>query len=557
MDETGNIESSTYVVLLAPEAATRFDAGMLGSALEAAKATAARRRFGLRALVCLTEPSEAGAAQALAIIASQLRERAVPAQWLLGSAVDPHLAGDGLRAIMPVGADSTDQKALALALSDLVIADSGETWLRERAGVLNKPIFPPGGEPGSMAISSRPVLALDPGTRRFGRIYQYIAGRFEAFWVTVLAFEPKRFFRLQGWFSGWAPRSGFPPESARRFSLEDAAGEAADEKARRDFAAFDRAAIYGARVHRDFLWALCVFTAIAAVFGQFGVAQRGGSDGVSQLTLIGHLVSLVFVAVLLPLVWSTRWRSRWIAARVGAEDLRIGQFLLPMMIAPPALTLPDVTPAEAAQALPGGVEALTHGADYRRIATNAAVRALRAVGLPSLSPEVDDARRAAWLGALIEDQIGYHRANRRRLLRADRHALYLMYVITALAFVEPVLETIVKVGWVFEDLGMPPSWIAALDAWIKGSRWETLIFTAMPAMLAAFHAASSRMGFANRAQLSLRVEDALVEVLGQLPRAPEGGWRRVRQLALAATQAMEDENQSWHTSMLRARDMPP
>jgi len=219
--------------------------------------------------------------------------------------------------------------------------------------------------------------------------------------------------------------------------------------------------------------------------------------------------------------------------------------------------LPDISPVEAAHAFPGRFILSSSAPDYRRLATNAAVRALRTRGLPSLSPDVDDARRAAWLGALIEDQIGYHRANRSRLLRADRHALNMMYGITALAFVEPVMETIVKFGWLIEHFGVPPAWIDALDAWIKGSRWETLIFTAMPAMLAAFHAASARMSFANRAQLSLRVEDALVEVLGQLPKAPEGGWRRVRQLALAATQAMEDENQSWHTSMLRARDMPP
>ena len=327
--------------------------------------------------------------------------------------------------------------------------------------------------------------------------------------------------------------------------------------AQRSYGALDRAAIYGARAHRDMIWAICVLTALAAIFAGLGKASSQTDAGTSGFVIAGQFFTLIPVLILLPWVWLLHLRNRWIAARVGAEDLRLAQILLPMMIAPPQMTLPDVAKADLKPGPPSGL--LRRPApDYRRMAALEVVRAIRSQGLPVLDPDVNDRRRAAWLAANVDEQIKYHQANQARLRGADRNALWLTYIITAVSLVAPVAESIVSYAHEAETwFGISPDFIASLKAWLQASPSHLVIVTALPAIGAAFHGAATRMGFANRATLSARVSDALLEVKRQLAVSVEFGWPAIRRLALAAAQAMEDENQSWHNSLVRARDMPP
>ncbi len=548
---------AAYVALLAPEALDGLDYKAIADALGDAFVRVHRHGYDLRALVSIATPPDGAGRTALLAIKGALAERMIAAQWLLGPGVDEAFAGPGVIARMPDSAEEPDQRAFALGLCDCVVAGPAGGRLLADARRLAKPVFPPGADLPSLAVSARPVLALDPGERFFGRAWRHVAGRFEGFWTNLLSFDPTRPSSWRRYLAGFAPRgdwrpaSDFPTDATRPYALDEAAKADAPGPARRVYAAFDRAAIYGARVHRDVIWAICVFTALAVIFAGIGKLTSEGADAISGWSLFGQFFTLFGVLVLLPLVWSLRLRGRWIAARVGAEDLRLAQILVPMMIAPPQWTLPDLAPGELAK--PG----LRTPPDYRQMAVQGVVRALRSQGLPRLSAGATDETRAAWLAAHLEEQIRYHERNETRLHRAEHNALRMTLGISAFALTAPLAESIVKYREVLTAHGFPAVIVGGVQSWLQASTWQLLLLTALPAVAAAFHAATTRMGFATRAQLSQRVGAALDEIKAQLDNSPEMPWPRLRPLALAAVRAMEDENQSWHNSLVRARDMPP
>jgi hypothetical protein len=551
-----------YVALLAPEAVSGLDAAALAAALRDAFAVVHKQDFELRALISIVNPPDSASREALTAIKAALATRNMAAQWLLGGQVAPEFAGAGTMAQMPVAASEGDQRALALALSDIVVVGPGTSWVKDGAARLNKPAFPPGGDLVSLQISSRDVMSLDPAQRSPRQLLAHFAGRFEAFWLSLLTLEFKRIVSSNGPLSiglhgRWSPNSAFPTEATRPYALDRSALAPEEGPARSSYGALDRAAIYGARAHRDMIWAICVLTALAAIFAGFGKASSQTDAGASGFVIAAQFFTLIPVLILLPWVWLLHLRNRWIAARVGAEDLRLAQILVPMMIAPPQMTLPDVAKADLAPAPPSGLLGRSTP-DYRRMAAQEVVRAVRSQGLPVLDADVDDKRRAAWLIANVDEQIRYHRANQARLRGADRNALWLTYIITALSLLAPLAESIVGYAHQAETwFGISPDFIVALRAWLQDSPSHLVIVTALPAIGAAFHGAATRMSFANRAQLSVRVSEALAEVKRQLADSLDSGWPALRRLALAAAQAMEDENQSWHNSLVRARDMPP
>lgn len=552
----------SYVALLAPEAALGLDAQAIAAALGDASALVAKQNFALRALVSIANPPDSLAGEALAAIKAALSSANISAQWLLGGQVAPEFAGAGIMAKMPAAAVEGDQRTLALALSDIVIAGEGASWAKDGAQRLNKPAFPPGGALASLTIATAEVMTLDPRQNSPRALLGHFAGRFEAFWLGIITLDYKRLLSATGPFSvgirrGWSPHSAFPTDATRPYALDRASLGPDESVAQHTYGVLDRSAIYGARTHRDMIWAVCVLTALAAIFAGLGKASSQTEAGTSGFVIAGQFATLIPVLILLPWVWLLHLRNRWIAARVGAEDIRLAQMLVPMMIAPPQMTLPDISAADLAS---GAQSALLRrpAPDFRRMAAVEVVRAVRSQGLPVLDPDVNDRRRAAWLAANVDEQIKYHKANQARLRGADRNALYLTYLITAVSLVAPTAELIVSYSDIAETwFHIPPAFIAGLKAWLQESPSHLVIVTALPAVGAAFHGAATRMGFANRATLSARVADALSEVKRQLAVSVEFGWPAIRRLALAAAQAMEDENQTWHNSLVRARDMPP
>ena len=348
-----------YVALLAPEAVAGLNTDALGAALGAAQAIVAKQNYGLRALISIANPPDSSSREALGAIAAALAARKIGAQWLLGGQVAPEFAGVGTMAKMPAAAVEADQHTLALALSDIVIVGPGSSWAKDGAERLNKPVFPPGGEPASLLLSSGEVMSLDPKQKSPRALLAHFAGRFEAFWLGLLTLDIKRIVSATGPFAvgirrSWSPHSAFPTEATRPYALDLASLGPDEGIAQRSYGALDRAAIYGARTHRDMIWAVCVLTALAAIFAGLGKASSQTEAGTSGFVIAGQFFTLIPVLILLPWVWLLHLRNRWIAARVGAEDLRLAQILVPMMIAPPQMTLPDVAKADLTAAAPSG-----------------------------------------------------------------------------------------------------------------------------------------------------------------------------------------------------------
>ena len=319
-------------------------------------------------------------------------------------------------------------------------------------------------------------MTLDPRGNSPRALLGHFAGRFEAFWLGIITLDFKRLLSATGPFSvgvrrGWSPRSAFPTDATRPYALDRASLGPDESVAQRTYGVLDRSAIYGARTHRDMIWAVCVLTALAAIFAGLGKASSQTEAGTSGFVIAGQFFTLIPVLILLPWVWLLHLRNRWIAARVGAEDIRLAQMLVPMMIAPPQMTLPDISPADLASGPQSALLRRRPAPDFRRMAAVEVVRAVRSQGLPVLDSDVNDRRRAAWLAANVDEQINYHRANQARLRGADRNALYLTYLITASVSLVKLRSprSIVSYADIAETwfAFIPPAFIAGLKAWLQ------------------------------------------------------------------------------------------
>jgi hypothetical protein len=193
-------------------------------------------------------------------------------------------------------------------------------------------------------------------------------------------------------------------------------------------------------------------------------------------------------------------------------------------VLPSALATEDKEPNAAAH---GSKEA-----EFSFLALAQVKRTVRAHGLPRLRPGLTSTDAVDWLQLIVQDQIAYHRKNRRKLARAE----HMLRRLTQTIF-------LIAVG-------------AVLAHFVLVTKWLLLGTAAAPAFAAAFHGTGTRLGIADRADLSTEIETELDEIDKELTRVrkmPPGAdaWAEVRRMAFQAAEAMGRENSSWHNLVRR------
>jgi hypothetical protein len=252
-----------------------------------------------------------------------------------------------------------------------------------------------------------------------------------------------------------------------------------------------------------------------------------------------ELVSLGFSALV---IWArlARLQDRWTACRLGAEQLRIAQMSLPLLVLPPAFATTDAKPIGDRKI------------DYEFSALAQAKRAVREQGLPHVDySSLPAAEAARWLQLIVEDQIRYHNRNHVTLERAE----VTLNVVSAVVFVASILGVALPlfIPSLRHDAVPPRLWPG----------YYLLLSAVGPALVAALHGAGTRLGFVHRAALSEDMKKrltAIAESIDALIKSADGSmkaWQEVRALAYAAAEAMGAENSSWHRLVRRYRDELP
>jgi hypothetical protein len=181
-------------------------------------------------------------------------------------------------------------------------------------------------------------------------------------------------------------------------------------------------------------------------------------------------------------------------------------------------------------------------------------RAVRDQGLPRAGADFTPQNAAKWLQLIVADQAQYHVGNHRKLEQAEETLNRIIEWLFSLAIVAVILHLGFIVGS-FEE-GPVVRFIEAV---------LLLPTAANPAFAAALHGAGTRLGIVHRTALSEQTRDKLHGINKSLDRfieAPpsvseDGDWTMVRELALAAADAMGEENVSWHGLVRRERDVIP
>ncbi len=361
------------------------------------------------------------------------------------------------------------------------------------------------------------------------------------------------------------------------------------------FEAFDRTALFGAHVHRDLTWMTHLFAAFAvlcAVGAQISwrplqtengvpcqgdvsvqmtcpvapnrsappeappntstpepseqkaaaplVTQNSGSLKVAESPGVKtvHLALNITEGVLLIIVAITWWllhksdlQERWMASRLGAEQLRIARMSLPLLILPPALA----TSEEVA------VDDTTRSAEtqfsFRALAE--VKRIVREQGLPQIGTDFSVKRAAQWLRLIVEDQRIYHQDNFEKLEQM-KNGLELLGVVIFFGALFGVYKH-------FRDHE---------DVWLFAT-------AGLPALGAALHGAGARLGIVHRAALSkdttkeLAAIEPQIDALGESQQSTEVQWARLRLLTVSAAEIMGRENTSWHGLVSRYTDELP
>lgn len=440
---------------------------------------------------------------------------------------------------MSPGASLSDQIEFALALADIVVADTdvvaGQGALIRTARSQRKPIVVPGEHLPSFQAPDSVAHWLATNRPRWHAIERGVFGGAEQMFMELLAFNwrglkeggiqesAKRLWRCIG---GRLPSGAyFAPEKWQALAPDLSALDLSSRIVA-CFDSMDRSALHGSYIHRGLTWIShlgAAFAVAAAVSGQ--LRQGSASWGIAEL------VALILVAVLVLTARHISLQDRWTACRLGAEQLRIARMSLPLFALPPALCTADIPPAGAG---PGDT---TSGLE--QLALVEVKRAVRDQGLPRLRPALEPSQAVAWLQLIVTDQIGYHRGNFRKLECAEAR---LGFVTQAFFFLA----------------------VVAVVAHFTFHAEYLLLFTAAgPAVAAALHGTGIRLGIVHRAKLSRNVEKELIEVstslakLIQAPPATETAWREVRRLASQAAASMGSENTSWHGLVRSYRDQLP
>ena len=522
-------EKEMVVALLAPE--------LLGSNPDLAglRKTLESSGENVRVMLCLSDRTEDA-------IVDALTKSGAEVEILLGPGIElPPTTRHVLR--VPPGTSKDDQNEFALALSDVVVAASGSETspLGRMAAELHKPVITPGCPLPAISRAARITHRLDPDIpgwhswpRVFGRLEQSIVELFAYNWLGREGdgvAESRRRLR-KCWSGTWRPASYFAPEES------DASGnwrELAPDRSAVDnaskivssFDAMDRSALYGSYIHRDFVWVEYLGAALAVLMAVIGELWRN-----QHLTGALEFLLLLLVLGLVLFARHVRLQDRWMACRLGAEQLRIARMSLPLLVLPPALATADTPPAGDGKGKSGDKVEL-------ELAALAEVKqTVRAQGLPRVDGALTLDKAVKWLGLIVDDQVDYHHRNHRKLETAERR---LRFVTTAI-FISAILAVGTHFRWPAEGL--------------------ILVTAAGPALAAALHGAVARLGIVHRSALSIDAEKELKRISDDLAKSvelpvSEDAWRRVRRLAFEAAAAMGRENTSWHGLVRRYADELP
>ncbi len=263
--------------------------------------------------------------------------------------------------------------------------------------------------------------------------------------------------------------------------------------------------------------------------------------------------ALAVVVFLILVAQISRLQDRWMACRLGAEQLRIARMCLPLLVVPPVLLTVDKPPT--AEDTNGATTTLgrlfarmwaRETSEFMFQSLAEAKRAVREQGLPRLSSNLSPMQAAEWLKLVVADQADYHRLNHRKLACADRRLLLL----TTLLF----FRVMVAVG---------------VELW-RHVEVSQLVTVFVPALATALHGAGTRLGIVHRSALSEATGNELEQINTELQRlidrlktqidrqpASNEAWRRMRDAALRAADAMGRENFSWHHLVRLERDHLP
>ena len=568
-------QTDILVVLLAPE--------ILGdSGLEALRDTIRPGSQKIRLLLRLTKPTDQ-------TLVARLVAFHLPVQILLAYGISlPEGIVDVAQ--MPPGTNETDLNNLALALSDVVVCDPklGETSeLVLRAKDLGKPTFSPGQAlPSGPAIRANLTSELDQILPNafwrgiFGALEQGILELLAVGWprkqVNGSADRKKQKFK-RAFLELWGPGAYFAPPKWTDTNPDKAAVDGSAPIVAR-FDSLDRSALRGSYVHRGQIWfvhlgaAFAVFFAVIGAinhiipeinyFPEFFAVIRAFFHKISEIIQFPEGTSALIELLLLSSIFyrisrlqRTQLQDRWTACRFAAEQLRVARMCLPLLVPPHWICGTDEPPPPKPKAnvhsclvrVPWMAPRAEEAEELTFLAISEVKRAVRDQGLPRAGADFTPRKAAEWLQLIVADQAQYHDGNHRKLKQAEETLNRIIEWLFTLAIVGVLLHWVLITAWSIE--------------------WDLLLLltAANPAFAAALHGAGTRLGIVHRIALSEQVWDKLDVINKSLdrfieapPSVPEDDdWRRVRELARDAADAMGEENLSWHGLVRRERDVLP
>jgi hypothetical protein len=472
--------------------------------------------------------------------ALEFGQGAIETQLLLGRGITPP-AGLSAFACWPAGGTANELDEFAFAMADVVVVDPSKATAKRarRAKELGKPLIEPGDPLPFMSAVDSVTQGLDPDAERPRWRGRRFFGRPEQTMLELLAFDfsyshpggrAGSWERLRSCLGrNWHPRAYFVSADCRDVAPDLAVIDPASSLVRH-FEGLDRSALYGSYMHRDQIWAVHALGAFAVFAAVAGVIFNAINVFVwVEVAMLGAMALLVWA------VQKCNLHDKWMACRMGAEQLRIARMCLPLMVLPRALISTDAvfgSPSESSDKNDLTFRAL---AEVKRVIRDEGPLLQGVARLPDSA--------VTWLRCIVADQLDYHRTNHAKLERAEHRG----HCLNRLIF----LLVIVIAGYEIVSLqlnrGVHPL-------------WPLLVTAGGPALLAALHGAMTRLGIVHRAALSWLAQrdlkpilDDLTEIEGR-PVKTDEVWEDVRALTFRAAEAMGRENTSWHGQVRLQRD---
>lgn len=462
---------------------------------------------------------------------------------------------------MPPGSEAAEANELALALSDAVLITdkSPEPDLQRRARDAGKIKVELRGPLPELPVEEHvdDLMKLDPRKHPGG--FYCLWGRGEALLVALLTFLPsiaqslyamgtvllekpqatpglptstrwRQFrqafgtlfipvLRLFEAILGWRDfRPYLAPEGWRTLCPDDRLRNLDAQPAMMSwFDTFELAGGNGARCYRDLIWLAHLLAAAAvcsAVAGSLWADEK-----------IWSWIEFALLAGIALIVW--RGRSglyyRWMACRLGAEELRASILCISLFATPGLLNKSYRTDA--------GKQASRYAAPT---ADAIAMRAVRDHGLSNLDQDFNWFRAKTWVLNIAEDQLGYHRRNHRRLEDLERAIKFFNFVLFALV--------ILVVVW--HLLGHEAGWSLFLTA-------------GGPATVAALHSAATQLNIVHRSRASEGCASELGKAIDDFDQDMKDAeteaikWKIIRRLAIRTADIMSKEVETWHAALAR------